>query len=146
MTCYTSQQGFMRILIIDNNEGFNHLTYNHIMKQNNCECIVLNDALTGVSFILEEGFDIVILNADMPEFSDDVIEFIAINGKLNDQKIIMLKSLPLSNERVKELLEQGIHSCLGKSVSPQELLNIIKLSQNSADVSKQKIINTFFVN
>ena len=144
MTDCVNQKVSRRILLIDDSIGFTHSIEGHL-KLDNYECVVSNDLITGLASILEERFDIVVVNADIPEFNDDIMNFIIINAKLNDQKIIILKSVPLLNERVKELNENGTCYCLDKSISPQELLHTIKSCHNFIAIPKQKI-NTIFTN
>jgi DNA-binding response OmpR family regulator len=65
----------LRILVIDDNEEITEVLSVYC-ESRGIECITINDGKKGLKTILEEQFDLILLDLAMPEFSgiDVVLE------------------------------------------------------------------------
>jgi DNA-binding response OmpR family regulator len=90
------------------------------------DCTISQDGRNALEIIKKEKFDVILLDLSMPDFSGyDIINDLEKNGKITEQKIIILTALVLTSEQMDSLLQQGIKSVLKKPVSPEILLKII---------------------
>ena len=116
---------FMKILLIDDNESITEMMYKYLTAKGH-ECTVSNDGRNGLTLILENKFDTVLLDLAMPEFTGtDVVEYLHKNGKMNGQKIILFTASSISDQAIENLLRNGVHSCLKKPVKLDVLLKAI---------------------
>jgi DNA-binding response OmpR family regulator len=90
------------------------------------DCTVSQDGKNALEIMKNGKFDAVLLDLAMPHFSGyDIIDDLEKNGKLTEQKIIILTASAITNEQMDSLLKRGIKSCLKKPVTPDILLKII---------------------
>jgi DNA-binding response OmpR family regulator len=87
------------------------------------ECIPANDGRNGLQLLENEKFDIVTLDIAMPEFSGfDVVDALDKDGKSENQNIIVLTAVPLSDEEEHQLKQKGVKAILRKPVNLRTLL------------------------
>ena len=116
----------MNILIIDDNADLVTML-TRMLESEGHECIVSNDGRNGVAMLQQKKFDATILDLAMPDFTGfDVIDALEKNGKLKEQKIIILTASSVSNEKIEELKKRGIFACLRKPVSINVLYETLK--------------------
>lgn len=127
MTLQTSA----KILLIDDNTEFTELLSKFLRLQN-YDITVEKDGKNGTSLLLNQKFDVVILDVSMPGFSGfDVIDTLVKQERIKDQKIILLTAVNISQEEIDGLLELGIYSCLLKPVEMDVLIKTIDSSFSS---------------
>lgn len=115
-----------RILFIDDNTEITQLIAK-FLRLKNYDVTVINDGKTGSYHILNQKYDAVLLDVSMPGVSGfDIIDNLVKQGKIRDQKIILLTAVELSKDEIKELLELGVYSCLLKPVEMSSLIYTIE--------------------
>lgn len=115
-----------RILFIDDNLEITSLI-SKFLRLKNYDVTVINDSKTGSHHILNKKYDAIILDISMPGISGfDIIDSLVKQGKIKNQKIILLTAVELSKEDIKELLELGVYSCLLKPVEMNSLIYTIE--------------------
>ena len=126
-----SLQKIEKILLIDDNEEMTRLISKYL-KLKNYDIAISNNGKNGTSLILNQKFDIVLLDISMPEFNGfEVIDTLVREGKIANQKIIVFTAVDLSKEEIDGLLELGVSHCILKPVEINELVRIIE-SNNTA--------------
>lgn len=117
----------MKILIIDDNESITSM-FSRMLKMEGHECIVSNNGRNGLELLEQQKFDATILDIAMPEFSGlEVIDTLEKNGKLKEQKVIVLTaSSGISPEKVDELKKRGVYAFLKKPVRIDNLLSTLE--------------------
>jgi two-component system OmpR family response regulator len=115
----------LKILLIDDNTDISDMLSQYLtIKGNNCT--VSNSGRNGLNLIMQEKFDIVILDLAMPEFSGyDVITTLAKNNKIKDVKIIVLTASSINDKDIDEMLSKGVKACIKKPVRLEELIQTI---------------------
>ncbi len=102
------------------------------LKLHNYEVIVSNDAKNGMSLLLNEKFDTVILDISMPNLSGfEIIDALAVQGKIKNQKIIVFTAVNMSKEEMDGLLNIGIHCCLLKPVEMNTFVEAINSTSHN---------------
>jgi len=97
------------------------------LKSSGHEVSVSNDGRNGLNMIINNKFDAVLLDLAIPEFSGtDIIESLAKENKLKNQKIILFTASSKPESEISELIKKGAHSCLKKPIDPDELLNYLE--------------------
>lgn len=97
------------------------------LKSSSHEVSVSNDGRNGLNMIINNKFDVVLLDLAMPEFSGtDIIESLAKENKIKNQKIILFTASSKPEDEISELIKKGAHSCLKKPIDPDELLNYLE--------------------
>ena len=116
----------MRVLLIDDNKEITSMLAKYL-KSSGHEVSISNDGRNGMNMIINNKFDVVLLDLAMPEFSGtDVIESLAKENKIKNQKIVLFTASSKSEEEISELIKKGAHSCLKKPIDPDELLNYLE--------------------
>lgn len=97
------------------------------MRLKGYDCMVIDNGKDGLNQILAKNYDVALLDLAMPEFSGyDIIESLEKNGKLKEQKIIVLTAYSITETKMKELEERGVYSCIKKPVQLNELVKVIQ--------------------
>lgn len=115
------------------------------LKLFNYEIIVSNDSQKGMSLLMNEKYDTVILDISIPKLNGfEIITALEIQGKIRNQKIIVFTAVNMSKEEIDELLNIGVHCCLLKPVELDTLIEAIKSTSPNlipelptADLSKE---------
>ena len=116
----------MKILIVDDNERMTTMI-SKMLSIDGHECIISKNGRNGLSLLENQKFDATILDLAMPEFSGyDIIDALEKNGKIKDQKIIVLTASVTADEQLEQMKKQGVHSILKKPVDPDVLLEVLK--------------------
>ena|SRR6266571_4799656 len=117
-----------KILFIDDNTEITELISKFLRLQN-YDVTVVNDGKTGISLLLNQKFDVLLLDVSMPGFNgSDIIDTLVEQGRINYQKIIILTAVNMSREETDGLLELGIYCCLLKPVEMDVLVKTIDRS------------------
>lgn len=132
----------IKILLIDEDDEFTD-QIGRILEERNFTCVISDDISVGLLLILEQKFDIVLLDLNMLRtLSKDIVEFLAIVRKLNEQKLILTtKSLP-NKDLMLAIMRNGVDAFLVKPLNVETLCEIINKKDNSTD----KSLNTTFDN
>ena len=123
---YTKIVLALHILLIDDNKEITTMLAKYL-KSSSHEVSVSNDGRNGLNMIINNKFDVVLLDLAMPEFSGtDIIESLAKENKIKNQKIILFTASSKPEDEISELIKKGAHSCLKKPIDPDELLNYLE--------------------
>lgn len=116
----------LKVLIIDSSKEKSE-TLSNFLNSKGIESITTNDAMEGLLHIRQENYDAVLLDIDMSVISGlGVIEFLAGEDTLKNQKIFIMSEDDIPEIRLKHLLRKdGIQGILKKSLNYDELLNSI---------------------
>jgi DNA-binding response OmpR family regulator len=116
----------MKLLLIDDNNNTSDMIAQY-MRLKGYDCMVIDNGKDGLNQILAKNYDVALLDLAMPEFSGyDIIESLEKNGKLKEQKIIVLTAYSITETKMKELEERGVYSCIKKPVQLNELVKVIQ--------------------
>src|SRR5437867_5043277 len=92
----------MKILVVDDNKSVTGLL-SKFFKVKGHDCIATNDGKEGLSLCLNSKFDAIILDLAMPEFTGrDFLDSLIQEGKIAEQKIIVLTAMPLGNVKIED--------------------------------------------
>ena len=139
-----AQQMAPKILFIDDNVEITELI-SKFLRLKNYDVTTANDGKNGTLLLLNQKFDVILLDISMPGFSGfDVIDSLVEHGRIKDQKIILLTAVNLSQEEIDGLLELGVSASLFKPVEMDVLIKTINhnLNQDSFVSGKSLPINT----
>ena len=116
----------MKALIIDDNQDISELL-SIFLKSKGYDTVVINDSRLALGHIIEENYDVTVLDISMPELSGiDIIRKLERKNILKDKKIIILSAVAFSSRQFNNLLEkEGIQTILKKPVRLNELLTAI---------------------
>jgi len=116
----------VKLLLIEDNHDVSGMISQYL-KLKGYDCLVTDNGKKGLERILNEKYDVILMDLAMPEFSGyDVISSLEAAGKLREQKLIILTVYALTKEKIKDLEDRGIYSCIKKPVPLQELGKIIQ--------------------
>lgn len=116
----------LKVLMIDDNVEITNMM-SKFLRLNGHDCMVSNDGRNGLVLIENQKFDVVLLDIAMPEFTGyDVVEQLNKNGKLKENKIILFTASSVSNDKINEMINKGVHSCLRKPIGLDELLKTVE--------------------
>ncbi len=120
-----NQNKKLKILIIDDNEGITKMLSQYLSTMGH-ECNISNDGRNGLSLIEHEDFDAVLLDLAMPDFTGvDVVNSLAKNGRIKNEKIILFTASSIGNKEVDELLQKGVYTCIKKPAKLDVILKTI---------------------
>ena len=112
--------------MVDDNQDITKMLSRYFSLKGH-QCIVSNDGQNALAILLNQKFDVVLLDIAMPEFSGiDIIDKLASSGKIKDQKIILFTASSPPPEEVDKMLKKGAHSCLKKPMDPDEILQYLE--------------------
>jgi DNA-binding response OmpR family regulator len=125
-----AQQIAPKILFIDDSDEITELI-SKFLRLKNYDVTTTNDGKNGILLLLNQKFDVILLDISMPRFSGfDVIDSLVKHGRIKDQKIILLTAVNLSQEEIDGLLALGVSKSLLKPVEMDVLINTINHSLN----------------
>ncbi|NHI02314.1 hypothetical protein DYY67_1996 [Candidatus Nitrosotalea sp. TS] len=132
----------VKILLVDEDDNLTK-KIEKILEEKNFECVISNEISTGLLMILEQKFDIVVLDLNMfKPLSNDMIEFLAIIRKLNEQKLILTTKLLLNKDLMLKIMRNGFDAFLVKPLNIETFCEII----NRKDSPSETGVNTAFDN
>ncbi len=115
----------MKILVVDDNNSITELLSQYLKRKGH-DCIATNDGKEGLSLCLNSKFDAIILDLAMPEFTGkDFLDSLIHEGKIAEQKIIVLTAMPLGNVEIEDH-RHGICEVLPKPCNLGVLLKAIE--------------------
>ncbi|PIW35337.1 MAG: response regulator [Nitrosopumilales archaeon CG15_BIG_FIL_POST_REV_8_21_14_020_33_23] len=118
-----------KVLIVDDNVSITKMLSKWLTAKG-YEVTVSNDGKNGLTMILENKFNMVLLDLSMPEFTGyDVVDELEKAGKLSEEKIVIFTASTASDEDINKLIERGVHSCLRKPVD----LDVLKMTVESSE-------------
>ncbi|MGQ0638370.1 MAG: response regulator [Nitrososphaerota archaeon] len=115
----------MKILLVDDSRTLTRIL-SDFLKLKGHECTTINDGRNAISLMSEKNFDAVLLDLHMPEMDGaEVINKLARNGKIKDQRIILFTASNVSDQLVGEYLDKGVHACIRKPIQTDALLRVL---------------------
>jgi len=115
----------MKILGIDDNEDLLELC-ELVLTSDGHEYTGISDGKKGLEAILDEKFDVVLLDLSMPDFTgQDVIDALVKDGLMKKQKVVVFTATSPSKKDVDLYLEKGAHSILEKPVEADTLSEFV---------------------
>src|SRR5713226_5724918 len=115
----------MKILVVDDNNSITELLSQYFKRKGH-DCIATNSGKEGLSLCLNSKFDAVVLDLAMPEFTGkDFLDSLIRDGKIKDQKIIVLTSMPLGDVTIEDH-HHGICEVVSKPCDLAFLLKTIE--------------------
>lgn len=120
-----NEGGLMKILLIDDNRDISDMLSQYLEIKGH-KCLVANGGRAGLNLILNEKFDMIILDLAMPDFSGyDVIKALQNQNVINNYKILVLTASSITDPEIEKLTSGGIRACLKKPVRLKELMQTI---------------------
>jgi len=120
----------MKVLIIDDTKSITDMLCSYLELKGH-ECVPVNSGRNGLQLLENENFDVVTLDIAMPEFSGfDVVDTLAKDNKIDNQNIIVLTAVPLSDQEENQLKEKGVKKILRKPVNLRTLLETMHSLEN----------------
>lgn len=91
------------------------------------EITEINDGHQGYAEIIQNRYDVVILDVSMPEFSGfDVLDKLDNDGKLSENSIVLFTAIPISDDEIKKWTNKGLVDCLKKPIRIEVIINLMK--------------------
>jgi CheY-like chemotaxis protein len=110
--------GTMRILVIDDNKEITDMLSLYLESLDNYECKVVN-----------ENFDLIILDLAMPGFSGiDILNSLKSDNLLSKKNIIVLTASALNDDEMEGFIRDGVKAVIKKPISIDDLTNAIQLT------------------
>ena len=111
----------MKILIIDDNNDVLRLL-EVLMNSTGQEVSVVNNGIQGLEMILNNNYDLILLDITMPEFSGfSVVDKLAADNKLEKNKILFFTAASVTDSELEKWYKLGVKGCLRKPVEPNTL-------------------------
>ncbi|HEY4681366.1 MAG TPA: response regulator [Nitrosarchaeum sp.] len=115
----------MNILIIDDNQSITTMVSKYLKLKGN-ECVVSNSGKEGLKMILQNKYDLIILDISMPEFTGrDILEHLEKNGILQEKNIVLFTASAISTDEIDDLMKKGLKGALRKPVDLEDLDNTV---------------------
>lgn len=115
----------MKALIIDDNQTITTVIQKYL-KMKNIDCTIANDGRSGLTFMLGEKFDVVLLDLAIPGFSGiDILESLMNLGKIKEQRVIIFTASSIPREEVDRLIQNGVSGFLSKPIRMETLLKTL---------------------
>ena len=116
----------MKILIVEDNKSIVTM-FKIALEAHGMQVTTSLDGKEGLELIEKEKFDAILLDLAMPDFSGyDILDTLEKNGKLKEQKIIVITASILANDKKNNLIRRGIFTIFYKPVDMPILLSTIK--------------------
>ena len=116
----------MKILGIDDNIEINKLL-NTIVTSDGHEFSQVTEGKKGLELIRQGGFDAVLLDIAMPDFSGmDVINALIEDNKIKDTPIVLFSASSISEDYIQEMIAKGVYDFIKKPASISEILMVLK--------------------
>ena len=116
----------MKILIIDDNTNLTTM-YSKMLQISGYQSVVANDGKKGLTLIKQDKFDAVILDLAMPNFSGyEVIDELEKDKSIKNQKIIVVTATDIKQEKMDDLLKQGVKVIVKKPIQVDSLIEVVK--------------------
>ena len=113
----------MKVLIIDDNQktAYPLSTY---LNSEGIESNITNDPIEGLKKIKEGGYDTVLLDISMPEFSGiNIIHTLGMEKRLEDQKVIIFSANSFSDKEISQLMQkESLQVCVTNPIDQNKVL------------------------
>lgn len=137
----TKEAKVLKVLLVDEDTQFTK-KITSAQQMPSLDCVISNDISMGLSMMLEQEFDVVVLDFDvlMP-FGNDIIEFLSIIQNLNHQRLVLTTKFQVEKNLTINMIKHGIDSFVFKSANIKSLYDVLKGANKSS-----KSLNTSFLN
>lgn len=110
----------MKVLIVDDNESITEVVKD-FFEFENIECKTINDSLVGLNEIMNNGYDLILLDIAMPNFTGlDILNELKMQ-KIENKNIIIFTASVFKSELIKEFLDVGVKEVLSKPISIEKM-------------------------
>lgn len=121
----------MKILIIDDNNDVLRLL-EVLMNSTGQEIDTVSNGTQGLEMILNNEYDLVLLDITMPEFSGfSVVDRLAEVNELKKNKILFFTAASVTDSELERWYKLGVKGCLRKPVDPNTLFEKINEVRHS---------------
>ena len=115
----------MKILIIDDNNDVLQLL-KVLMNSTGQDVDIVNNGVHGLEMILNNKYDLILLDITMPEFSGfSVVDKLASVEKLQKNNILFFTAASVIDSELEKWYKLGVKGCLRKPVDPNTLFEKI---------------------
>jgi CheY-like chemotaxis protein len=116
----------VKVLIIDDNPETAYLLSTYLNSEG-IENNITNDPIDGLEKIKERGYDTVLLDISMSEFSGiNIVHTRGLEERLEDQKVIIFSAKSFTDDEIPQLLQkEGLQVCISKPINPNKVLTSI---------------------
>jgi CheY-like chemotaxis protein len=89
----------------------------NVLEVTGNEVFTEDNGKDGLSLILSEKFDLILLDITMPEFSGiDIVRYLDSHEKLRENNILFLTADSIPDSVLQEWIDKGVKICLRKPV------------------------------
>ena len=97
------------------------------------ECTVANGGKQGLEMILQNKYDLIIMDISMPEFSGrDIIDYLEKNQILREKNIVLFTASAISADEIDDMIKKGVKGALRKPV------DLVEIDKTLARFQKQE--------
>jgi len=122
----------VKILIIDDNQSITTMVSKYLVLKGN-ECTVANDGKQGLEMILQNKYDLIIMDISMPEFSGrDIVDYLEKNKILRENNIVLFTASAISADEIDDMINRGVKGALRKPV------DLVEIDKTLARFQKQE--------
>jgi len=122
----------VKILIIDDNQSITTMVSKYLVLKGN-ECTVANDGKQGLEMILQNKYDLIIMDISMPEFSGrNIIDYLEKNKILRENNIVLFTASAISADEIDDMIKKGVKGALRKPV------DLVEIDKTLARFQKQE--------
>ncbi len=119
----------MKVLHIYDNQEIRQ-TFADVLAMINMEVESVDNGREGLKKILEESFDVVLLDLAIPNFSGkQVIDSLHKSGKIKNQKVVIFTASSTPQNEIDDMIEKGAHSHIKKPIDPDVLIDYLSTLQ-----------------
>lgn len=117
----------MNVVHIDNSKEICNL-YSDMFTIDNHTITSVNDGREGLKLVLENNYDLILLDLRMPNYSGiDFLQDLKMQKPSELKKVVVVSALQMDEDLFKNLLEFGIHSIEEK---PPNLKSLVEMQKN----------------
>ncbi len=122
----------MKILVVDDNDDITGLLKD-LLQSGGYGVTTVNNGKDALNLIVNDGFDLILLDVTMPEFSGlDVVQSMKNSGDMEKNKVILFTAASISDKDIQDWVAMGVKSCLRKPFDPGMLFETIsEVTMNS---------------
>jgi len=122
----------VKILIIDDNQSITTMVSKYLVLKGN-ESTVANGGKQGLEMILQNKYDLIIMDISMPEFSGrDIVDYLEKNKILRENNIVLFTASAISADEIDDMINRGVKGALRKPV------DLVEIDKTLARFQKQE--------
>jgi len=115
----------MKIHLVDDNIDITNMLKIYFEKKGH-ECSVSTDGRSALPILLNQKFDVVLLDVALPEFSGrDIIDSLYENNKMLQSNIVILSASTLEDDQNEIFMNKGVRGVLKKPMDPDDILDYL---------------------